>query len=394
MGKVKKHLLSKIFKGMMAFLFVFTVFLGQVQTASAAVVESTDPDAPANVSITKELKVGDGVKVRNVIGFSFTAMLMSVRDHDSSDAEYSGVSMIGKMIWIEPDSQKNASGNYVVDSNGFLDGVKDSYPHAGEYVYSVRESNSSDVGVTYSLAEYTMKVYVKNSANGPYISAVTVEQILDQETGAPISAVKVDPGDKPDDGTGNGFRFINTYLRTTDLKVSNTVVGDYADLTKDFNYKLVMDKANVVDGTPNYAGTIYNADGTPVSGGTVSIIADGTTENAFSLKHGQYLVIEEVASGSTYRITQDGEENYTPAVVVTENAVAGSSQGDVTGNPLATGTKKIGDGANIADFKNTYVEPSITGIIMNNLPFILMIGLGIAGIIGFFVIRRRRASRS
>lgn len=383
---MRKKLVSKALKNTLAFLFAFAVFATQAAGVLADPVEAPAVGTNADVSITKELQVGANVKVPSDYKFEFVAELNAVRDNTYTETKYDGVRTINKDITIAPNSPKNASGNYVVESMTFLDSVAANYPHAGEYVYDVTEKAGSLAGVApYSSAKYTMKVYVKNYDGGLYIGAVTVSKTQD-DAGDPATT-KVDPGAKGNNGTGNGFRFVNTYTRTTDLVISNNVVGDLADRTKLFSYTLTLNKANVEATAKTYTATIYNADNSPA--GTVAVTADGTAAN-FQLSHGQYLKLEGVASGSTYTVTQAAATNYAPSVTVTENGTAGSAQSDSSGQALPTGTKNIGDDENKAVFTNTYEEPSITGIIVKNLPFILLIGLGLGGLVFFGAAKKRR----
>lgn len=401
MGKLSKVLFGKTAKRAASLMFVLALIMTQMVAFSVSAEGKPDD---VDVAITKELKVGDNVIVDKAYTFDFTANLTNVLDtefdpelEDGDEGyidTYEDVKSVSKSIVIDEDSPRNDDGNYVVDSDTLLDVLSGKYPHAGVYTYEVRETAGLETGViTYSQAKYVMRVYVKNHADGLYISNVTVEYVVD-DNGDDVTPIKVDGENKPNDGTGNAFRFGNVYKRTTTLKISKTVTGEFADMRKAFSFTLALNKSSVDlgDTDPVYTGTIYDADDTP-TGVTVSFTADGTASTPFQLKNGQYILLTGVSSGSTYAVAETGVTNFVPSVVITQNGVEDlePTTGEA-GQNLSTGTKNIGDGANIAAYTNRYVDPSITGIITNNLPFIILIGVGIVGITLFVIFRRRKTT--
>ena len=381
-----KRIQSNILKITLALVFALTIMFSSIPIASAALItESNDPTVNADVSITKELVVEDNVTVPTAgYTFNFTGTLTAVRDGSAGDSQYVPVASIASSVTILPATPKNASGNYELATSPILATYASKYPHAGEYTYTVAETLGTNAGVTYSQASYTMKVYVKNdvaATNGLYIAAITIDKTQDDEGAAATG--KVDPA------TG-GFKFVNTY-NTTSLKVTNTIVGTYANLSKEFGYTLVF---ATVASSPSYTATVYKSDGTQKS--TFTAVADGSN-NTFALANGEYVVINNVVAGTTYTVTQDGGSdklNYAPKVLVTENGTTGSEQIGIAGSVLSTDTKNIGGtGTNQADFTNTYTNPSITGLIVQNWPFLLLIIIGVAGIVLFLVFKRKRSAQ-
>ena len=104
----------------------------------------------------------------------------------------------------------------------------DPFPHAGEYVYKVTETNSQDTGVEYSSEEYELHVYVKNGQNGLEVDMITAKK----------DAEKV-----------NEIVFTNTYKKSGTLTItkntkSNQSDGkDFADKTKLFDFTISFQKS-------------------------------------------------------------------------------------------------------------------------------------------------------
>lgn len=52
----------------------------------------------------------------------------------------------------------------------------------------------------------------------------------------------------------------------------------------------------------------------------------------------------------------------------------------------------VGENENKVTFTNTYKDVAVTGIVMNNLPFILLVAVAIVAFVSLAVIKRRRTS--
>lgn len=50
----------------------------------------------------------------------------------------------------------------------------------------------------------------------------------------------------------------------------------------------------------------------------------------------------------------------------------------------------VGENANSVTFTNTYNEVAITGIVVKNMPFLLMIGFGVIALVSLVVLTKRR----
>jgi len=273
------------------------------------------------------------------------------------------------------------------------------WPHAGEYVYTVTEvTGTEDINsgkMTYSTESYQMTVYVVNEIDSGsftgdyYVRAVGFKKLVDS------TMEKADPV------------FTNQYRKTTELEVSKEVEGDYADTTKDFNFVITMVKSpleTTADASIKYTGKVYDKDGALSPEVAFDVEHDGMNlTGTFKLKHGQYIVFEGLPAGTTYTLSEDltaaNEKQYTPSVGLTVNGdVPGAGVGAIVNADRVftiggTTPINLGEGDNFADWTNTHAEVNPTGILLNNLPFILLILAAIGGFIWFVVAKRRKAAK-
>ncbi|MFV0399864.1 MAG: hypothetical protein ACK5LX_04495 [Oscillospiraceae bacterium] len=204
------------------------------------------------------------------------------------------------------------------------------------------------------------------------------------------------------DGTAKAANpvFVNHYSADSDLTITNTVTGTYADLTRQFTYKLTLNAAGGVTTTDTYSAQITRKNGTVEAAFTVGYSANADIK----LADGDVVVISGLPVGTTYALQQVGESTYKPAVNVTINAAAPVNEAVSTdGASLTIGA--AGDGAvtlttpisigkktNIAAWANVYPDPPTpTGILIDTLPYLLLVLAGVGGLVAFIVVKRRRS---
>lgn len=117
-------------------------------------------------------------------------------------------------------------------------------------------------------------------------------------------------------------------------------------------------------------------------------------EKEFQLRDGEQLVFEKLPAGTSYNAVEVGEtDGYTPKVTVIEDGKqnadkAGTDAGDLSS--AATGqTNLVGEKENRVTFVNTYKDVAVTGIITNNMPFIVLAGLLASAIIVLAVAKKK-----
>lgn len=362
--------------------------------AAGEVITGTE-DVPADAYLTKELQVAEGVTVP---GATFSFEFEQVKEDGGTPTAQMPAITDKTIAYTNTDTAvPDASGLMKIKkiSGKILDGV--TFPHAGEYEYKVTEVQSvtgytvdpDNETMQYSQAEYTMRVIVNNKADGSgvYVKYVVVDRVLNDAGAA--EAAKVTPGD---DVTTNAFTFTNVFTREgslldgkSPLEITKTVTGDAGDKTKEFDFSLTLTKA----ATEAAAVTEYTA---------VITRADNTTENVtvpagaaytFKLKHGDNLSFKDsLPAGTRYTVTETAVAGYTTSAKVKENGRTETTIDNVT-----VANKLVGDHENYAKYTNDKSVTPPTGIIINNLPFILLIGFAIGAFALFIVAKRRRSMR-
>ena len=115
-------------------------------------------------------------------------------------------------------------------------------------------------------------------------------------------------------------------------------------------------------------------------------------EATFTLRHGQKLVFENLPAGTRYNVTEVGvEDRYIPSVVVKENGVERANQTGGDAIDLSTGSALVGEyGENSVVFTNTFQDTPVTGLFMDNLPFILLGAVAVLAFAMLTVLKRKR----
>ena len=108
------------------------------------------------------------------------------------------------------------------------------------------------------------------------------------------------------DGKTKSFVITNALIDIGNLKISKTVTGANADLTKEFKFALTLKK----NGNP-FSGVFELDAKNGTKTGTVAFDENGTT--SFTLKHGESICIKNLPAGVTYEVKETVPAGYTEA---------------------------------------------------------------------------------
>lgn len=314
------------------------------------------------VKITKDFVMADGLAIPQAT-FKFQ---VKSKTPDALSATIQDISYDANDIKI-----KQTDGSYVISKDQKLS-FEGNWQHAGEYVYKVTETQdpaNKVENVTYDSSEYTLRVYVVNKNDN-----LEVEKITAEKAGTKTAKIL----------------FTNTYAKNdATLTIEKKTTGKYANKTKEFNFEITFTKSPMSD-KRNFIGKI----------GSEPVECIAGTPKSFTLADGEQLVFSNLPVGTTYVVKEfDALDGYTPSVTVVENRTttvnrAAAQEGDAL-DTLKEGGKKnlVGEHENKVTFTNTHQGGVVpTGILMNNLPFILLVAVAIVAFVSLAVIKRRRTS--
>ena len=278
------------------------------------------------------------------------------------------------------------------------------WTEAGKYEYTVTETvatpaitDTKHQKMIMSQAEYTMDVYVSNGDSGLEISNIIVNK-KKGDNGKPETG-KVNIGNTDE----NGFKFTNTYVQEagtgTDPITPDPDYTTYGSLnvskTIDANNG-TLDTAKQFDFTATFtfpAGTdATTLGGVKGNGAAITINQDGTY--SFKLRTAESMKFTGVPVGTKISVVESATPNYKGSAAVVIN---GTTQYPVTATKydeaLTVSDKTLGQNKNTVDVTNTYNYVPTTGIIMNTLPYVLMIALCGAALMAFVAFKRRRLQK-
>lgn len=346
-------MLKKIHALILALAMVFamstTAFAAEVPT-----IGNGTEAQEATVSITKDFVMAEGIAIPSAT-FSFEI---------TPKTDGAPAATIAPITYPAEGTQ-----SVHTTENGLLTATQTvaiqfgTFPHAGVYEYTLKETPDTYHGtgtVAYSADEYLLRVYVANKADGSvYIQTITAEK-----NGAKQAEVL----------------FTNTYTKDASLTITKNTVGTLANKEQDFEFTIKFTNA----ATSTVTGILGQIDGNeyrfPVG-----------QEIKFTLHDGQSLVFDSLPAGTRYVVTEIGaEDGYTPSVKVIENGQATQDTTAVKDGDSISVSALVGEQENKVTFVNTYQEIAITGIVMNNLPFILLIGAGVVALAALSVLKSKK----
>lgn len=342
----------------------------------------------------------------------------------------------------------------IVESANIFAGTD--FNQAGIYVYEISEKNitftNTDLEkIEFSQAVYELYVYVKQAADGSYYIYGLYTVLIKSDSGGLIdNGPKADPTPKDPEYNGgdcSGLAFTNTYTKKngggsdpedpagpdpetdeSSMYVSKAITGDFSRPDVYFSYEMKFINNSLVTANYDFIAYILNVDEKGVAtlvnaadlkdvaknnvSGTVTgneIKVNSSDTLTFSLKANQRIAFFGMHIGSSYTLKENSATGYTPKVAVTyydagvnamttkvgieaENAaimIPNNTAGTNISGPLY-----IGETGNKAEFLNKRDSITPTGLNLNDLPFIGMIVIAIAGVTGFIAYKILKNKKS
>lgn len=381
-----KKSLSKVVS--LAIALVMCLALGT--TAFAANATGTEAES-ATATIVKELQIPAGTTTPTAT-FKFTAT------SETADAPTIATKEIAYS------SSDTATDGKIIKNLDLFGGA--AWAHAGVYVYTVKEiANTYTAGeketMTYSQAEYKLTVVVANGTSGLYVKEIAAQLIKNDSGDSIVAETKVDPNPDPSDPTNGGIRFINTFVKggaidpndpnSSLMSLDKTVAGDIGDKTKAFAFTISASNPAIAPAADQtIKARIYNADNTYGDELTIG------SNTEVSLKHGQKLVFMNLYAGAniSFKETDAATAQYDVSATVKNGTADSVSYNKEAVTNTGVSINGVSESKASATVTNTLNSVTPTGILLNNLPFILMIVIAAAGFVAYISIKRRRSAEN
>lgn len=399
----------------LAFALTLALVFGSFQTAFAAPPAGTKDD-PAQAAITKTLQMPAGTATP-AYTFNFTV----TEGYREGTAESSPYIPDKSIAFTAADAGTDSSGVKTVkkQTTDILAGI--AYPSTGIYNYTITESGNvtgyvagNDVQISLSEASYDIKVYVADDNGTLYVKYVEAKRTKnDDDTSGGDAKVDPTPGDGV--GTYSALEFTNKYVyikvvnppgNNTDpgtLYIDESVTGALADSNTPFTVAVTVTQPAVIINPVDIKAYLVDGNGTVASPGTAYTSGDyytfitGTARDII-IKPGQRLVFDDLPVGTAYVATQAGVPNYIANVTVVYNGGQPfSTSNTADGQSVSTAAiadsnalKLVASGISGAKFVNDYDITAPTGIIIDNLPYILLVVLAVAALAAYVITRSRK----
>lgn len=227
----------------------------------------------------------------------------------------------------------------------------------GVYEFKVTEVKGNTPGMKYDDTEYRLLLEIEEDKDGNLV----------------LDKFIVKKGDEKSE-----LSFENSYAPTDTLTVSKKVEGESENplnQQKKFKFSIIF-TAPAVTNDQNVKVTVNNAENELVYG----------TPYEFTLGNGDELSFTNIPEGTTYSLTEEGEEYYTPSAVLTYGDKSELVNGKYAES--LTVSETIVDGGNSAEITNTYSITPPTGVKVSH-EMIMIIAFVLAAAAGGFAINRR-----
>ena len=234
------------------------------------------------------------------------------------------------------------------------------YSSVGIYYYTVTQTEGNTAGVKYDTRKMIVKVTVIQQEENKVRVAFATASLADKD-GNPGTDVKI-------------ATFVNTYSAGS-LSVKKLVTGNLGDRDKEFNVKVTFtaptDKEveSVISYTDGTAQTIETSKWTEKNGSNQAVVT-------ITLKHNETVTFTNIPYGVTYEVK---EADYTSEA----NGKYDAAKYDFTDTAKKIDTAS--DTVTITNNKNSAVD---TGIVLDSLPYVLLIAVAVVGVV-IFTARKR-----
>ncbi|MCL2046178.1 MAG: hypothetical protein FWG88_07315 [Oscillospiraceae bacterium] len=425
------------------------------QSASASSYSvGTDALNPAPSAITKIFKMPTGTTTPTA-SFRFIFQPIGINELTDPATIATMPPISDKLINFSAADDISGSGVSIFTSGDVKSVVKESsdlssdplivWPGVGVYKYYVSETQVSHTSIpglstmenadaVYSQARYIVEFWVDLDSSSQlfvkYVNAITVAGFIDEYYPGDPGGSKVDPTPGEDrtnpyvtiedgfsqliftnrfwksDGTGPDTPDVNA------LEITKSIDGmddDPLRFDRYFTFTIKVTQPSLISATQSYKAYVLNASGVKVisNDNYPGIPVDGLiefvsgTEEVVKLKHGERLAFVDLHIGSRVEVMEAADALYRPSYQRTFAGTsvfvgtAGASWGfPRAATPVDAAPHYLPEGnGNKANFINTRVNATPTGVKVDDLPYVLLLGLAPTSLAGYIIVKARKKTR-
>lgn len=340
---------------------------GGVSTALAAT--ATVPQ------VQKQLDLNPGSTVSATFTYSITPKELSTGTGNEKTYTDGPAAAIADITLTDASSSANNTGNGAITFGDKSDAS--AFTHAGVYAWTIKENTTQNTGLGTFQDDpqvYTLIATVVNGDNGLEFSSFVI--------------VKGEATSVTNTSKADALKFDNKYTETTsenntNLTITKAVEGKQGDKSKQFEFTVTFTAPSVF---PNgqTAAQVLNAITATANGATDIQFADavdGATTRTITFKAAddKGVTFSNVLVGTTYTVSETAVDGYTQSWKATANGTESTSQANLL----------IGENANNGTMTNTHSDVTPTGLVINNLPFIMLGCVAVAGVVAYGAAKRK-----
>lgn len=327
-------------------------------------------------TVDKTLQVNNGSSVTAT--FSYTATAKALTVGDTAETTYTDGPAVAIADIALTATNAQATGTGAITFGGQADAS--AFTHAGTYAWVIKETANTYSGIgtmQYDPQVYTLIATVENGTSGLEFGSFVIAK------GEASSTTNADKA--------TSLAFTNKYTETTsdqttptDLTITKAVTGAQADKTKKFEFTVTFDASSLtVLPAGKTATQVLDDIAADTAGGATDVVATAASGNTrvitFKAADAKSIKFTNVLAGVTYTIAETDVAGYTKSYAAVANGT----------NSTSTSGLLVGENTNTGTMTNAYTPITPTGLVVNNLPFILMGLVAVAGLVVYGAAKRK-----
>lgn len=340
--------------------------------------EATDV---SSVPLTKTVKTSSATAFIPETSYTFTVENWKAENTGAKSYTDTTMPSFGQASYTVDLAGKGTDGKIGSEKKfGKLDINLPTYDTIGDYYYVFSETAGTEAGMAYDTGKIALRVHVTYNAAGELVRQVQYYTVTGEKSsyslGKKKGTIDVNGDGDTEDAEDTAFAFENVYT-AGQLKVAKTVAGKMGDRNKEFPFTITVTLPSGKTST----NTVSLQKNSEVAS-TSSTWNAGVMTLSANLKHGDYVTITNLPKDATVAVTEQKGD-------YTQTSTLKTGTGSAVTNDLSAITITGEDmEASVTNTKDDD-EDITTGIFMNNMAYIIMIGAALVLIAGFAVSRRR-----